>query len=130
MYGRAPPGGTRSHSGGCVPLYDYQCDSGHVYEKRESFGAPARQPCEQCGKPALRLLNAPPLIFRGGGWYKTESRPAEPKENDKSSDDSDSKDSKSSKKSKSKSKAKSKSGSKSKSRSESASSKRSTNSSS
>ena len=116
-----------------MPLYDYQCESGHVYEKRESFGAPAQQPCEQCEKPALRLLNAPPLIFRGGGWYKTESRPPAPKEGDTSStsDDSDSKDSKSSKKSR----AKSKSGAKAKSRSKSgsasgSSTERSTNSSS
>ncbi len=57
-----------------MPLYDYQCEAGHRYEKRESFGAPAQQPCEQCGKPAHRLLNAPPILFKGSGWYVTDSK--------------------------------------------------------
>jgi putative FmdB family regulatory protein len=57
-----------------VPLYDYQCEAGHRYEKRESFGSPAQQPCEVCGKPARRLLNAPPILFKGSGWYVTDSK--------------------------------------------------------
>jgi putative FmdB family regulatory protein len=57
-----------------VPLYDYQCEAGHRYEKRESFGAPAQQPCEKCGKPAQRLLSAPPILFKGSGWYVTDSK--------------------------------------------------------
>jgi putative FmdB family regulatory protein len=57
-----------------VPLYDYQCEAGHRYEKRESFGSPAQQPCEKCGKPARRLLNAPPILFKGSGWYVTDSK--------------------------------------------------------
>ena len=57
-----------------MPLYDYQCEAGHRYEKRESFGSPAQQPCERCGKPARRLLNAPPILFKGSGWYVTDSK--------------------------------------------------------
>jgi len=57
-----------------VPLYDYQCEAGHRYEKRESFGSPAQHPCERCGKPARRLLNAPPILFKGSGWYVTDSK--------------------------------------------------------
>lgn len=57
-----------------MPLYDYQCEAGHRYEKREPFGSPAQQPCEQCGKPAQRLLNAPPILFKGSGWYVTDSK--------------------------------------------------------
>lgn len=57
-----------------MPLYDYQCEAGHRYEKRESFGSPAQQPCDQCGKPARRLLNAPPILFKGSGWYVTDSK--------------------------------------------------------
>lgn len=64
----------RVRRGRCrVPLYDYQCDAGHRYEKREPFGSPPQQPCEQCGKVARRLLNAPPIVFKGSGWYKTDS---------------------------------------------------------
>lgn len=57
-----------------MPRYDYRCQAGHVYEKQEPFGSPAQQACQKCGKPALRLLVAPPLVFKGGGFYKTASR--------------------------------------------------------
>ena len=35
---------------------------------------PRSVPCEQCGKPARRLLNAPPIVFKGSGWYVTDSQ--------------------------------------------------------
>lgn len=57
-----------------MPTYDYECAAGHVYERREPFGSPSEHDCEQCGKPAHRLLSAPPLIFKGSGWYATDSR--------------------------------------------------------
>jgi len=57
-----------------VPLYDYECEAGHRYEIRLPFGTPAQQPCEQCGKPARRLLNVPPIVFKGSGWYVTDSQ--------------------------------------------------------
>lgn len=56
-----------------MPLYDYVCEAGHRVEKREPFGSPAHQPCDKCGKPAHRLLNAPPILFKGSGWYSTDS---------------------------------------------------------
>lgn len=56
-----------------MPLYDYLCEAGHRVEKREPFGSPAHQPCDKCGKPAHRLLNAPPILFKGSGWYSTDS---------------------------------------------------------
>jgi len=57
-----------------VPTYDYRCPSGHRYEKREPFGSPAQQPCERCDKQAQRVLTSPTIVFKGSGWYKTDSR--------------------------------------------------------
>jgi putative FmdB family regulatory protein len=58
-----------------VPLYEYSCEScGKRYEKREGFDAPARQKCQHCGKMAIRVLHAPPIVFKGSGFYKTDSR--------------------------------------------------------
>ena len=57
-----------------MPRYDYQCERGHRYEKQESFGAPAQQPCEKCGAPANRLFGAPSIVFKGSGWYSTDSQ--------------------------------------------------------
>jgi len=58
-----------------VPLYDYKCTScSHQYEMREGFDAPPRQPCPQCGNEAKRVLHPPPIVFKGSGFYITDSR--------------------------------------------------------
>ena len=57
-----------------MPRYDYQCTAGHKYEVQLPFGSPTEMPCERCGKPAKRLLVAPPLVFKSGGFYKTSAR--------------------------------------------------------
>ncbi len=58
-----------------MPLYDYKCSScGNQYEMREGFDAPARQPCPKCGQEAKRILHPPPIVFKGSGFYITDSR--------------------------------------------------------
>lgn len=60
-----------------MPKYDYRCSAcGVQYEKRESFSAPAVQPCQECGAEARRVLTPPAIVFKGSGWYKTDSRPS------------------------------------------------------
>jgi len=58
-----------------LPTYEYLCEAcGKRYEKREGFDAPAHQKCIHCGKRANRVLHAPPVVFKGSGFYKTDSR--------------------------------------------------------
>ena len=58
-----------------MPTYAYKCTNcGHQYETRESFDAPPRQECPQCGQVAKRVLFAPPIVFKGSGFYITDSR--------------------------------------------------------
>jgi len=58
-----------------VPLYDYRCSScGNHYELREGFDAPSRQPCPKCGNEAKRVLHPPPIVFKGSGFYITDSK--------------------------------------------------------
>lgn len=58
-----------------MPTYEYACDScGNRYEKRESFSASPRQKCPKCGKTAQRVIFAPPIVFKGSGFYSTDSR--------------------------------------------------------
>jgi putative FmdB family regulatory protein len=61
-----------------VPIYDYRCDEcGHRFSAVQSFSdnAPLEK-CPNCGKRPRRLITAPAIVFKGGGWYKTDSRPA------------------------------------------------------
>ena len=58
-----------------MPTYEYACAScGNRYEKREGFDARPRQKCPKCGKMAQRLLSRPAVVFKGSGFYKTDSR--------------------------------------------------------
>jgi putative FmdB family regulatory protein len=59
-----------------LPTYEYQCKSCKaVYELRQGFDAETTHKCEECGKGiAKRILSTPAVVFKGGGWYATDSR--------------------------------------------------------
>ena len=57
-----------------MPTYDYRCETGHRYEKHQPFGSPTEHACDRCGKTARRVLHAPTVVFKGSGWYQTDSR--------------------------------------------------------
>jgi putative FmdB family regulatory protein len=57
-----------------VPTYEYECSAGHRYETREGFDAPATQRCAKCRRTARRVLHAPSIVFKGSGFYVTDSR--------------------------------------------------------
>ena len=58
-----------------MPTYEYKCTScENQYETREGFDAPARQTCPRCGGLAKRMLFPPPIVFKGSGFYITDSR--------------------------------------------------------
>lgn len=59
-----------------MPTYDYHCPSCNAtYELRQGFDAETTHTCEECGKGiAKRVLHAPPVVFKGSGWYVTDSR--------------------------------------------------------
>jgi putative FmdB family regulatory protein len=61
-----------------MPIYDYRCDHcGHVFSAVQSFSDKALEKCPSCGKVPRRLISMPAIVFKGSGWYKTDSRPAE-----------------------------------------------------
>jgi putative FmdB family regulatory protein len=57
-----------------LPVYEYKCTKGHVYEKTESFSAPVRQRCMTCGAISKRQISMPAVIFKGSGFYSTDNR--------------------------------------------------------
>ena len=63
-----------------VPIYDYRCDHcGHAFSAVQSFTDQPLDKCPNCGKRPRKLLVAPAVVFKGSGWYKTDSR-TQPKE--------------------------------------------------
>lgn len=60
---------------GTMPIYDHVCDHcGHAFSLVQKFSDPPVETCPSCGKRPRRLVTAPAIVFKGSGWYKTDSR--------------------------------------------------------
>ena len=58
-----------------MPRYVYECfECGHTVEKLEGWSAPAQQPCTECEHTLQRIPSAPAIVFKGSGWYSTDSK--------------------------------------------------------
>jgi len=57
-----------------VPLYDYKCENGHRFEVRQNIRDDALQTCIECGAPARRVIHPVGIVFKGSGFYATDSR--------------------------------------------------------
>jgi putative FmdB family regulatory protein len=74
-----------------VPIYEYRCPNGHVFELLQRMGEPAPEVCEVCGEgPVERVLYPVAVHFKGSGFYTTDygrgSRKKEAASSDSSSD--------------------------------------------
>ncbi len=53
-----------------MPIYEYQCGScGRTLEKRQKFSDAALTVCPSCNGHLEKLISAPAVQFKGGGWY-------------------------------------------------------------
>jgi putative FmdB family regulatory protein len=69
-----------------MPLYDYQCSKcQNVVEVRHGFNDQYSDPCKVCGGELRRVINPAPIIFKGSGFYVTDSRKKETASSDSSS---------------------------------------------
>ena len=58
-----------------MPLYDYACRAcGHAFEIRQSFSDASLTECPQCGGEIRRVIAPVGIVFKGGGYYVTDSR--------------------------------------------------------
>ena len=55
-----------------MPLYEYKCKKGHVFDVIQSFSDDPLTKCEICGAKAERVLSAPAIHFKGSGFYNTD----------------------------------------------------------
>ena len=58
-----------------MPIYDYRCDAcGHAFSAVQSYTDATLEQCPQCGAKPRKVLTSPAIVFKGSGWYKTDSR--------------------------------------------------------
>jgi putative FmdB family regulatory protein len=55
-----------------MPIYEYKCDNGHVFEVIQKMTDEPLTRCEECGAPAARVLTPPAIHFKGSGFHNTD----------------------------------------------------------
>lgn len=58
-----------------MPVYAYACkDCGHAFDIRQSFSDDALTVCPECGGRLRKKFNSVGVVFKGSGFYRTDSR--------------------------------------------------------
>jgi putative FmdB family regulatory protein len=55
-----------------VPIYEYKCDNGHLFDVMQRMADEPLTECQECGAPAVRVLHSPAVHFKGSGFYNTD----------------------------------------------------------
>ena len=55
-----------------MPIYEYACDGGHRFERRQGFDATPIDVCPTCEAPSARVIHAPTVHYKGSGFYTTD----------------------------------------------------------
>ena len=59
-----------------------------MIEKRQSFSDPPLTTCEQCGGTLRKVIHPVGIVFKGSGWYITDSRSSSASANGRTSSSS------------------------------------------
>jgi putative FmdB family regulatory protein len=63
-----------------MPLYEYECTACQKHtEKIQKFSDPEITICPHCGGKLERVISAPAVSFKGGGWFADGYGNAKPK---------------------------------------------------
>ena len=58
-----------------MPIYEYECrECGQRFERMQSFHDEPIRVCPHCGGETRRVFHPVGVIFKGSGWYITDSR--------------------------------------------------------
>jgi putative FmdB family regulatory protein len=58
-----------------LPTYEYECSECQLhFDKKQSFDEEPVASCPQCKGRARRVIHSIPVIFKGSGFYITDSR--------------------------------------------------------
>ena len=55
-----------------MPIYEYKCENGHVFDVIQKFTDEPLTECQECGAPAVRVLHSPAIHFKGSGFHNTD----------------------------------------------------------
>ena len=55
-----------------MPIYEYRCRNGHLFEVFQSISDDPVSVCEECGAPVERVFHPVAVHFKGSGFYTTD----------------------------------------------------------
>src|SRR6478735_6404438 len=55
-----------------MPIYEYKCTNGHVFDVIQKMADEPLTECQECGAPAERVLHPVAVHFKGSGFYNTD----------------------------------------------------------
>ncbi len=59
-----------------MPTYEYECQNCRErHEAVQRFSDAPLTDCPRCGGPLRRVFSSVGIVFKGSGFYKTDSRP-------------------------------------------------------
>jgi putative FmdB family regulatory protein len=71
-----------------MPIYEFRCENGHLFEVMQKITDPPMTECEECGAAVTRVFHPVAVHFKGSGFYNTDYGTAKRKrEMDKSASD-------------------------------------------
>ena len=74
------------HEESLMPTYQYRCtECGNDLEAVQKFSDPALTECPTCHGSLRKIFNAVGVVFKGSGFYRTDSRAKESSSSDGSS---------------------------------------------
>ena len=55
-----------------MPIYEYKCENGHVFDVIQKMSDEALSECQECGAVAERVLHPVAIHFKGSGFHNTD----------------------------------------------------------
>jgi putative FmdB family regulatory protein len=55
-----------------MPIYEYRCENGHLFEVMQKITEDPVTTCEECGAPVQRVFHPVAVHFKGSGFYNTD----------------------------------------------------------
>jgi putative FmdB family regulatory protein len=63
-----------------MPIYEYKCENGHVFDVMQKLSEDPLAICVECGAPVRKVLHPVSISFKGSGFYSTDYSKNGPKE--------------------------------------------------
>ncbi len=64
--------GWHSYTPSAVPIYEYKCDNGHLFEVMQKMTDDPVVSCQACSAPVQRVFHPVAVHFKGSGFYATD----------------------------------------------------------